>query len=97
MDMQELPFVRDKDYWCPQDETGDWGKDNAVGRAYARALVDATDDEELPLVFGRVMQAIIAKGHCGGIATGFFFALGGMIAQGRYPLVTLDPDLVLAA
>lgn len=74
-----LPFVTQENgvdsYWEP-DRRGDYGEACARGQDYADALLELIRDEEEPVLFGFVLQAIVAKGVYDAVEIGFFTRLG---------------------
>jgi hypothetical protein len=56
-------------------ETGDWGKDNRVGRELAAATVARMRENDAPHELGHLMKSLIEKGRYGGVEVGFFLAI----------------------
>lgn len=87
MEQPQLSFVREFpgasiDYWSTEEETGNWGQDNQVGRRYADEFITKCKSAEaLPTVFPFIVEAIMKKGRCGGIEVGFFNRIGEVIQQ----------------
>ncbi|CAN7178022.1 AlpA family phage regulatory protein [Rhizobium rhizogenes] len=70
-----LTFAKEKadttwDLWNVA-ESGDYGKDNAIGAQYAEELVDCMQQREVPFMLGHVIEAMISKKRYGGIEIGF--------------------------
>ena len=76
-------FVRD--FWCVQ-ETGNWSRDVATGRAHARDVLRFMQEERAPHVLNWITSEMIHKRHFGPIEVGFFHELGVLVLRaGRTP------------
>ena len=58
------------DYWVPV-RTGDWARDNALGRSYARHEIQAMQKSGSTIRLVAIMRAIVSKGHYDGVEAGF--------------------------
>lgn len=63
--------------WIP-NESGDWAKDNATGRAYADQLVGRMTERSNPAMLAHVVTAISARGIIAGVETGFFTRIAAL-------------------
>jgi len=86
MPKQRLSFIDQKegvfDYWCPPDETGDWGIDCRIGREQADELLRECAPVRLPVALSHIVEAIARKGRYQAIEIGFINRIGEMAAQG---------------
>lgn len=85
---QVLPFIERNggkiiSYWSPQIETGDWAKDNEIGRQYAEDLIAGCSEEDIPRVLVRTTEAISQRGRFEGIEIGFFNRIGEICSSLR--------------
>ena len=78
--VEALPFVcltkTGKDYWnVAGSESGDWKKDNALGRDMAARLIDCMHQTEAPFLLGHVVNAMADKKRIEGIEIGFLHGI----------------------
>lgn len=52
--------------------SGDWAKDNAIGRDFADETVLAIAEKDAPFILGHTVKAMIKKGDYNGVEVGFF-------------------------
>lgn len=63
------------------EATGDWAKDNAVGRERANALRANIQMTGNYPALGRLIKMIAENGHFGGIEAGFFQRISEMMVR----------------
>lgn len=75
VNISELSFVtvteNVKDFWV-SGQTGDWTKDNEIGRARADELLALIASTCCPAYLVSVAQAIAKSGNWSGVEAGFF-------------------------
>lgn len=73
-------FAKSIDAW-KEGASGDWARDNAIGRERANALrANAQLTGNHPLL-GRVIRMIADHGHFGGIEAGFFQRISELMSR----------------
>ncbi len=73
-------FARSIAEWA-EGATGDWARDNAIGRERANALranIQMTGNHP---VLGRLIMMISENGHFGGIEAGFFQRVSELMSR----------------
>ena len=74
-----------RDFWCVQ-ETGNWSRDIATGRAHARDALRFLREERASHVLNWIASEMIQKRRFGPIEVGFFHELGALVLRtGRAP------------
>ena len=67
-----------RDFWCIQ-ETGNWSRDVATGRAHARDALRFLREERAPHVLNWIASEMIRKCHFRPVEVGFFHELGLLV------------------
>ena len=58
------------DFWVPV-RTGDWGRDNTIGRVYAQRVIAYVHKENCTSTMTALLRTIVQKGRYDGVEAGF--------------------------
>ena len=68
------------DHWLPV-RTGDWGRDNTVGRVYARRFIGCIQRDTCTLILVAILRTMVQKGRYDGVEAGFMQELAERIRE----------------
>ena len=68
------------DHWVPF-RTGDWGRDNTVGRVYARRFIAHVREENCTMMMVSILRTMVQKGVYDGVEAGFMQELAERIRE----------------
>lgn len=70
-----LPFMGMRSTWVVEP-TGDWSKDNLIGRGYSKAFIIRVQTvRRIEPLLGYVVRDMVTSGQFGGIEVGFFHGI----------------------
>jgi hypothetical protein len=69
-----------RDFWSVQ-ESGNWSRDIATGRAHARDTLRFISEKRAPHALNWIASEMIQKRHFGPVEVGFFHELGTILLR----------------